>query len=203
MKVSYLKILLKIHLYGGLLFFPYLLIFGLSSLNINHQFSFFDEKQYWEEPVYKKIQLPSQFIDDNQNLSEAVRDSLNLMGWCPWWNRSRSDSTYRFLVMNFGNEYKLNLNIVSGDVEITRRYKGLPHIFKALHFLGEQVPNANFIINSWKYFQNLTVFYVIFAAAIGVVLFLKRQDERRIGLFILFASFSTSILFMIYIWLLG
>ena len=70
------KILLKIHLYGGLLVFPYLIIFGLSSLNFNHHFGFMEEKQEWEAQPTRTFSL--QETDDNQVLAEAIMDSLGL-----------------------------------------------------------------------------------------------------------------------------
>lgn len=100
-------ILLKIHLYAGLLCSSYLILFGVSSLNFNHRFG---------RPAALKVErqrglnaLPA--ISDNQRLAEALRDTLGLVGWTLTWETRRSeteDSLYfHFAVSRPGKEYRV------------------------------------------------------------------------------------------------
>ena len=195
------KILLKTHLYGGLLFFPYLIIFGLSSLHINHRFGFMEENQEWVKLEDESFLLEK--TDDDQQLALAIRDSLDYMGWCPPWRQERYDGSFDFRVTNFGAEYKINLDESTNNITISRRAKGLGHVVHSLHFLGENIPNATGIINSWRQYQNFTVFFILLASITGIILFLKRKNERVVGISIASGSFVLSILFMLYIWLAG
>jgi len=183
------------------LFFPYLLIFGLSSLHINHRFSFMEENQEWEKLENRKIALET--TGDDQQLAENIKDSLGIMGWCPWWEQERNESSYHFKITNFGAEYKIILYDSTSTLEVSRRAKGIGHVFHSLHFLGENIPNGTRIVNSWHYYQNLTVLFILIAAITGTILFLKRKKERVVGISIAVVSFSLSIILMLYIWLVG
>ena len=100
-------ILLKIHLYAGLLCSSYLIVFGISSLNFNHHFG---------KPATLKSErqrglnsLPA--TNDDQRLAEALRDTLGLVGWTLPWETRRAeteDSLYfHFAVNRPGKEYRV------------------------------------------------------------------------------------------------
>ncbi len=194
------NLLQKIHIYGGLLFFPYLLIFGLSTLHINHDFKIFREKQDWTE---RKMVIDIAEIEDNQQLAESIRDSLGLIGWCPWWTQNRNESRFRFSIDHFGSEHRISANLGTGEVIVNRRYKGFLSVLHSMHFLGSDVPRANRVINSWQYYQDFTVFYLIIAIITGIYMFLESKKEKKTGIVILSGFFVASLTFMIYLWLVG
>ncbi len=194
------KILREIHIYGGLIFLPYLFIFGISTLYINHDFKLFRENQDWTET---KNQIEIEDSGDNQILAESIRDSLGLIGWCPWWTQNRKESRFRFSIEHFGSEHRIDANITTGQLVVKRRSKGFLSVLQSMHFLGEKVPRANMVINSWQYYLNFTVIYLILAIVSGIYLFVNRKKELRTGLVIIggFLTFSYSL--MVYIWLVG
>src|SRR5688572_6085508 len=84
------KTILNVHIYGGLLCFSYLIIFGISSLNFNHPFAFTRAKQAqmtWEQPVHVPA-LPTsspamtaeQRVATKAAANHAVREALGLFG---------------------------------------------------------------------------------------------------------------------------
>ncbi len=102
-------ILLKVHLYAGLLCSSYLILFGISSINFNHHFG---------RPSTLKAErqrglraLPA--IDDDQRLAEALRDTLGLVGWTLPWETGRSETAdslyFRFAVSRPGKEYTVRV----------------------------------------------------------------------------------------------
>lgn len=103
------SILLKIHLYAGLLCSSYLLLFGISSLNFNHHFG---------KPAALKSErqrslgaLPA--LTDDQRLAEALRDTLGLVGWTLTWETRRSETVdslyFHFAVARPGKEYRVRV----------------------------------------------------------------------------------------------
>jgi hypothetical protein len=83
------KWLLNIHLYGGLICAPYLIIFGFSSLHFNHHFGFAEAELKsieWQAP------LNTQPDKDDNAMAEAVRNDLGLMGWTLPWKMKREPS---------------------------------------------------------------------------------------------------------------
>ena len=190
------NLLQKLHIYGGLIFFPYLLIFGLSTLYINHDFKIFREKQDW---TVRKMVIDIADIEDNQQLAESIRDSLELMGWCPWWIQNRDESQFRFSIDHFGSEHRINANLGTGELIVNRRNKGFWSVLHSLHFLGSDVPRANKVINSWQYYQDFTVIYLIIAIITGVYMFLESKKEKKTGILILGGFFGASLTFIIYV----
>ncbi|MBI2505982.1 MAG: hypothetical protein HYW07_22430 [Candidatus Latescibacteria bacterium] len=102
-------ILLKIHLYAGLLCSSYLVIFGISSLNFNHHFG--KPAALKSERQRSLDTLPA--IADDQRLAEALRDTLGLGGYTLTWETDRSeteDSLYfRFVVWRPGKEFRVRV----------------------------------------------------------------------------------------------
>lgn len=102
-------ILLKIHLYAGLLCSSYLILFGISSLNFNHHFG--QSRALKIERQRGMQALPS--LADDQRLAEALRDTLGLAGWTLPWETSRSETAdslyFRFAVARPGREYTVRV----------------------------------------------------------------------------------------------
>jgi len=195
------KLLVQIHFYSGLFFLPYLIIFGLSTLHINHHFALFEENKEWTNESSQTIHF--EYTEDNQLLAENIRDSLQLIGWCPWWTQERQENNYKFSIEAFGSEYLINADLVSNQVHFKKRGKGFWNILHSLHFLGENVPNANIAVNSWQYYQDLTVIYLLFAVFSGIYLFFDVKPVNTTVATALIGGFLISIILMLYIWLVG
>lgn len=195
------KTLIQIHLYLGLASAFYLIIFGISSINLNHRFSWMAQQntqKSWEA----QVKYPSKFTD-KQLVAEAIRDSLGLMGWAPYWDHQMQDEVFKFKVVHYGKEYAITAHKETALVEVIEYSKGFWWTFNSLHFLGESIPAANWLVNSWQYYQLLTVIIVMFSVISGVYFWSKRKHERRIGLILISAFSGFSIFLILYIWLVG
>jgi len=195
------KLLVQIHFYSGLFFLPYLIIFGLSTLHINHHFALFEENKEWTNESSQTIHF--EYTEDNQLLAENIRDSLQLIGWCPWWTQSRKGNEYQFSIESPGSKYRISAMLTSGTVDVKKRGKGFWNIMHSLHFLSEDVPNASAIVNSWQYYQDLTVIYLLFAVFSGIYLFFDVKPVNTTVATALIGGFLISIILMLYIWLVG
>src|SRR5687768_15301806 len=106
------KWVLRLHLYVGLLCSGYLIVFGVSSLNFNHPFEFTKpgtEQVTWE----RSIALPP-LTGDTTAESEAVRDSLGLIGWTlPWETRRGANGDLHFGLARPGKHYLIH--VLRGD----------------------------------------------------------------------------------------
>lgn len=195
------NILLQLHLYAGLAIAGYLVVFGVSSLNFNHHFG-------WMEPVNsetqweKTIQIPS--IEDPRAQTEAIRDSLKLFGWPPIWRFHRAGDTINFQIVRMGKEYNLTAFQPSGRVEVQEITRGFWPTFNSLHFLGGNIPgNTPWLIQSWRHYQNLSVFVILFSIVTGIYLWSFKRAERRIGWWLIGSVSGFSLLLMFYLWLVG
>jgi len=89
---------------------------GISSLQFQHRFVEFQPGKkgvHWEQ----KFDIPA--IEDKAQLKAAIRDSLQLNGYLPWW-KEYTDSTgiYHFMISRPGKQYWITIPKESNGVEV-------------------------------------------------------------------------------------
>lgn len=194
------KLFLKVHLYSGLICFWYLIILGTSSLNFNHHFSFMkgDRKP---ESWHRKVNLNNDFNDDSV-LSHTLRDSLSLVGWpLPWETWHDTTGVFHFALEHPGKRYVVDYTFHDQTARVQEIPKGFWGIFNAMHGMGS-VPNAPFMY-AWKWYSHLTVVLVVFSVILGVYLWYRGRRDRKSGLYILVASVTVSLVWMLQLYLFG
>lgn len=194
------KVLSMIHTYGGFLFFPVFIILGLSALHVNHPFRFFLPTEKWTESE-KSVVIPQ--IKDNMLLAQSLRDSLGLMGWLPDWTMHRDNEAFRFEITHNGADYRIEARLKTGKVKIKRRAKGFGSVLHSLHPFNENLPAGCFTVNSWQYYKDVSVLYVILAVISGIYFFLKRNNGKTTGIIVICSSLFLSFILMIYVWHAG
>jgi hypothetical protein len=189
--------LLKVHIYAGLLCSSYLLIFGISSLNYNHNFGKpGDEKVTWE----RSMELVN--MEDNMALSEIVRDKLGLIGWSLPWDTRRDDrGNLHFGLSRPGKYYLIHVLLDESRVRVEETRRGFWAVVNSLHALMG-VPSSRFM-TLWGAYTELCTWVVLFSAASGIYLWTQRQKERVVGWILLAGASGTSLLFMVYVWWRG
>jgi hypothetical protein len=189
--------LLKVHIYAGLLCSSYLLIFGISSLNYNHNFGNpRNEKVAWERSL-KVVDM-----EDNMALSEAVRDELGLFGWPLPWEMHREDGgNFRFGLSRPGKHYTIRVLFSENRVRVEETRKGFWAVINSLHALMS-VPSSRFMV-LWGAYTEFCTWVVLFSAASGVYFWTRRRKERLIGWILLLGGMGTSFFLMFYIWWRG
>lgn len=191
------NLVLKIHLYAGLLCSSYLVIYGISSLNFNHQFGKpGEEKVKWE----RSIAITNS--DNDQALSESVRDALGLMGWpLPWETQRDKEGNFQFGLSRPGKHYTIRVLFGERRIVVEETRKGIWAVVNSLHgHMG--VPPSTFM-GLWRWYTELSTWVVLFAAVSGIYLWTRRRNERNIGIITLSATTGASLLFMFYVWWIG
>ena len=189
--------LLKIHLYAGLLCSSYFVIFGLSSLNFNHHFGPLTEvdRAQWT----RQLDLPA--IAEDRDRAQAVRDTLGLPGWTPWWRfRTDEDGTFHFELTRPGKHYAMHL-APDGHLRVEEHRTGFWSVANALH-ATMRIPNAP-LISWWGVYTELCFWVVLGSAGTGIYLWTRRRRERAVGLWLLGGVAGGSLLFMLYIYWIG
>ncbi|HEX8037595.1 MAG TPA: PepSY-associated TM helix domain-containing protein [Chryseosolibacter sp.] len=191
---------MKIHLYGGLICFWYLIILGTSSLNFNHHFGFMQrsgETETWS----KQVQIAKDF-QDNLAFSEALRDSLALIGWpLPWETYRDSTGIFHFALEHPGKRYTVDFSLKTREAQVRETSKGFWPVFNAMHGAGA-VPNSAFM-HLWKWYTRLTVVLVVFSVLIGIYLWYAGNRDKRAGIYTLAVSLIASAAWMIYLYFKG
>jgi len=210
------KTILNVHIYGGLLCFSYLIIFGISSLNFNHPFAFTRAKQEptkWEHRVHlpdlpftSAVMTAEQRIATKAAANHAVRESLGLFGhqrpWGEsWWDPHDPDHYHASLVRP-GVEYEVDVYINRELARVTETRTNAWMVMKGLHGFHGEMPGSAFV-STWRWYTEFCTFVVLFAGASGVYLWTRRRNERCVGYILLGATTACSLALMIYLTLHG
>ena len=191
--------MLNIHLYGGLLCAPYLIIFGFSSLHFNHHFAFVTSKS---QPLNWEAPLRVESVKDNDAFAESVRDSLGLMGWpLPWKTRRDAAGDLEFDLERPGKSYTIHTELKDHQARVEERRKGFWQVFNSLHALGA-VPNSKFVL-LWGGYTEVCTGFVLFAALSGIYLWLNSKRERVAGAVALIAAVAGSLALMFFVFRWG
>lgn len=193
--------LLQIHLYIGLFCAPYLLILGITSLEFNHPWAWMDGKDGTPQQENLSMELPS--VEDPKTLGLAMQDSLGLMGWYVPWDSHLDSTSYQVVIVHAGKRYTFTGERNSSTVQMTTVARPFGSILHLLHGLGENVPGAPFWVNAWQYYQDLTVYAIVFWTLSGLILWFQRKKGRLVSAFYLLLATVFSLSSMLYLWLLG
>ena len=193
------SILQKIHIYGGLACFWYLIILGISSLQFNHHFEFMQQQSdstIWEQQISK---IDTAHAD--LRLAEAIRDSLSLMGWPLPWEMWRDSAALHFEMEQPAKRYFITFSFYNNKITIVEKKKGFWPVFNSLHGSGT-VPNGPFT-TLWQWYTRATVITLIVSIITGIYIWLNTKEDKKTGLIILFVSVTGTLLWMIKLYLWG
>jgi hypothetical protein len=212
----------QVHLYLGLLVSPYLIIYGLSSLEYNHRGWFSSSlgpvttsnesvdlakaqakaSDYLDPAIPPYISHPGPTFVGDRALAQATRDELGLSGFVVAWEMHRDSTTQlRFNIERPGRHYVVKLNQAEAKARITSQSKGLWSTILSLHGLYS-IPNARFV-STWGVYTEITTWVVCFFAISGVYLWFARRTDRRPGLIAFGLGLVLSALVLLTAWMGG
>jgi hypothetical protein len=193
--------LLQFHIYLGLFCTPYLLIFAISSLSFNHV----SLQEGFTPVASEKVTLdvsPGDF-ENPRAMGEALRDSLHLMGWFIPWESSVDSSGFLVNIRNLGRDFRISGSWSSSEAEMTTNSTRTISRLKGLHGLHETIPGAPWWINAWGFYQDITVYSLLFWAASGIYLWWISKSRSSTSAIWLAGSVVVSVILMLYLWLAG
>jgi len=210
------KLILNLHIYGGLLCFSYLIIFGISSLNFNHPFAFTTNKAQpttWQQAidvpdlprVTDDMKGPER-IATKATANNIVRRALGLFGHQRPWAESGWDAKdpdhYHASLVRAGVEYEVDVHLDRKVANVVETRSNPWLVMKGLHGFHGNMPNSA-LVTSWGWYTELCTFVVLFAGASGVYLWTRRKNERRIGYALIGAATAFSLGLMIFLTIHG
>lgn len=191
----------KIHLYGGLLCFWYLIIFAVSSLQFQHNFVFMNQKLSNEEIQEKKLSVPKN--EKESDFALSIQNELNLAGWyLPWKTYSDSSGIFHTEIQNPKAQYLITYDALSSTVKIVEREKGLWVVINSLHGFSGKMPNAPLMF-FWKIFTYICLIVVTFSIFSGIWLWANRSSDKLVGLLTVSGIIVLSFSLMIFVYLNG
>jgi hypothetical protein len=178
-----------LHLYLGLSVSPYILVFAVSTLFLNHAWKPWNE----DDPAVGKgrwtatIKVP----DEMGSLSQAqsVVRQLELSGEIDFIVYSPEEKRIEFPLNTRGVRTKVSVDLRTGTTTVERRRTGL---WDALIYLHKSPGPHNakirenwFYTRLWTIFSDATVYAVLFLSIGGIYLWAVLKTERKSGLIFL------------------
>ena len=195
------KWILKIHLYGGLLCFWYLIIFAVSSLHFHHEFEFMNGKPAVEGPQTVSLALVDSKSDSA--LATRIQDALDIAGWyLPWETHRDSSGVFHTQISNPKTDYTIQYDPVSSSASITKNDKGFWSVFNALHGFAGGMPKVPLLI-FWRIFTYVCLVVVTFSILSGIWLWAAGREDKLIGWITVLVIMSLSISLMMVVYLRG
>jgi len=194
------KLILKIHLYGGLLCFWYLIIFAVSSLQFHHHFKFMEQGNGTETTRETKVMIEPE--QDKLILARNLQNNLGLPGWVVNWQTWR-DSTgiLHTTIQNPKAGYIMVYDPSTSKVTIKSVSNGFGRIINSLHGNTGDMPNAPLMV-FWSIFTYICLLVVMFSIVSGIWLWAGSPGNKKAGwlTFSGITALSFLLMFIVYIY---
>jgi len=190
----------KLHVYGGLALSFYVIALGISSLQFQHRFIEFQPGKKvgsWEQ----SIDLPQ--IEDKDQLKAAIRDSLKLNGYLPWW-KEYTDSTgiYHFMISRPGKQYWVTIPEGYNRVLVEESRMPFLSVVFALHPLTAGFKGPGFA-KIWRIVSEIMSVLLLVIIALSIQIWYAQSFSKKRSWIIVAALTSFSILLIFLVWLVG
>ena len=207
------KLILNLHIYGGLLCFSYLILFGVSSFAFNHESLFAPKRGLQPTTWEQSIDVPDlPRITDDMKLEQKtaakteannrVRSALRLSAWpLPWqqsWWDQKDPNHYHAALSRPGRQYEVDVYLDRKLARVNESRGNLWTIIRPLHGFHGELPGSR-LVSSWAWYTELCTFVVLFAGGSGVYLWTRRQNEQRAGGIVLGIVGTLSLALILYI----
>ena len=202
------RILLNIHMYGGLLCFSYLLVLGISTLIFNHT----DFSQTRSTSTRWTQSFPIDRIawtgGNSAAESRAIRGENNRVilealgsfaASAPEPDGRWTDAdTYHAHFSRPGTEYEVDVHRAQGTASITRKRHGMWTTICDLHGSVLTYTGSKFA-GTWTGYTELCVIVVVAQGISGIYLFAIRRRDRRMAFAMLAGAGVISVALMLFV----
>ena len=204
MKKHY-KIFKEIHFHTGLFISPFILVFAISALVLNHHSV--DWQEDWQEWYFSVNEKVDQTVDieipsADKNRMDYAKDILEQLGVTGEIAGIFGDSIQMFIPVTIpGHRYSIKADLIEGKAYInssrTSFWKKLIWLHKMPGPHNASIRGNWMQTNIWGSLVDLFVICLLFSAITGIVLWSFFKSERKIGLFALFIGLISIVLLII------
>jgi hypothetical protein len=173
-----------LHLYIGLLISPFVLIFAVSVLVINHPQ--FINKAIPLKEIQANVRLDSVPLRSTDLLTaRAILKELNITAEVEYINRN--DSSLFFPARTPGKQYRISVNTHNGMASVTETDLGALRGTAFMHYMpgphNASIRGNSGFIKVWRYIADLTVYSILFLTISGIFLWFFIKSERKAGIY--------------------
>ena len=186
------------HLYLALAFIPWMLIYALSAITLNHR-EFFNkfitlgEKEFILE---KETTYTGTFADDAgpRMMGEQILSDIGLEG-SYWANENKNRGTVTIFRMDPLKPKRLTFYPADGKLIIERQIVETVSFMRRMHFRRGYQHNF-FMDDIWALTIDIAIFAIIFWGISGVIMWWKMKATRKWGTVSLAAGVMMFLIFL-------
>ena len=192
-----------LHLYFGFFISPFILLFSISVLFLNHAKVAVD--RFTSVDSFTELSIP-QAIESAQG-REAIRIAQDILrqtngsGEIGFTRFVKKERHFIFPVSKPGLETTVDVDVDRGSAIVSKRRTGLMEAFAYLHKMPgphNVAIRGNWIwTQMWRPFTDATIYLTLFISVSGVYLWYVLKAERTVGT-VLLAAGATSLFGIIY-----
>ena len=163
--------LIDLHLYLGLLCLPYLVVFGVSSIALNHDLGRATRSEW-------SARVAPAHADQDASAARAALAELGLSAGVLEHTLEREASgALRFEALRLGRSYQVAID-AAGAARVRELNGGVVGIVRGLHGRHDTSSAWGF---SWALYTELATAVLLFSIVSGIVLVWPRAGERALG----------------------
>lgn len=176
-----------LHLYAGLFVSPFVIIYAVSALSLNHAYLPWDSGDTLVESRKVAVNVPG---DTNAlEIARQVRAQLGVSGEIGFVNRNRRTQRVSFPIETPGAITTVRFDPGTGTAEVERKESG---VWAGMIYLHRIPGPHNVSIRGnwlatrvWGWVADASVYVLLFVSASGVYLWAVVRAERKTGLLFL------------------
>jgi hypothetical protein len=177
-----------LHCYAGLFLSPFLLVYALSTVFLNHAFLPWGERRVAVE-TKSAVRLSLPQSENSLDLAKSVRRELGIVGEIGYVNYRPKDSRLSFPIERPGHAANVRVDLATMMATVESRETGVWDGLIYLHRMPgphNVAIRGNWIITRyWGWLADVTVYLLLFLTASGVYLWTVLKADRRTGLLFL------------------
>ena len=142
-------------------------------------------------------------IDDKGLLKAALRDSLNLHGYLPWWKEyTDSVGIYHFMISRPGKQYWVTIPEEYNRVIVEESRMPILSVVFALHPLTAGFNGPGFA-KIWRIVSEIMSVMLLVIIVLSIQLWYAQSFSKKRSWIIVTALILISILLIIFVWQVG
>ncbi len=172
-----------LHLYIGLFISPFVLIYALSVLTINHPRVLEKITQVKKFPALNVSLDSIPYGNTNLMTARAILKKLDITGEIDYINTN--DSTIFFPVRTPAKLFNINVNTRTKIASVTRTDLGALRGTAFMHYMpgphNASIRGNSGFIKVWRFLSDTIVYSILFLTLSGLVLWYFMRTERTLG----------------------
>ncbi len=182
------KTTISLHLYVGLFVAPFVLIFAVSVIVINHRHPVRGEKPAISTETKTIDSLPESL--DSLDSVYRIMEQAGITGWVTFFRHIEEKNQFRFIVLRPTVRKNVSVDLEKKTLEIQNLPNDLKSTLYWLHvFPGPHTQYKNwFFLFLWWALADGVAYGSIFLGMSGIYLWYFLKQERKIGLVLMTAA---------------